>query len=156
MAERRTTNPAATESAMTTTATKPAPTVFDTPPRLYDHRTTRDVFCSPSWEKPAEPGDRYRQPQGGCNSHVLLAAPDGMWTREGEHFLLNGQKVYLVSIHLHGGNSAIRWGINPRRVRETQAYIDADPAYCNTPWHNSDGIESWQAFRHFGLTLPAA
>lgn len=118
------------------------PKVFDKAPKLYDMRTTEDIFWSPSWN---HPGETYG---GGCNSYVLLKPPAD---HAAQHYLqLEGQAVILMSIN---GLGEHRWDVPVYQVQHAVARIAANPTVLDQPWLG-DFVEFYKAFKHFGLSLP--
>jgi hypothetical protein len=101
--------------------------------KLTHMGTTRDVFWSP------------RIPTGGgCNSYVLceplLGGTSAVFRLPG------GAPVQLFSVN---GIGEIRWGIEPHRVYDTVAHLDAGHDWAKT----GEDYESLLAARHFGLVF---
>lgn len=118
------------------------PKVFTAAPILWERRTTKDIFWSPSWN---HPGETYG---GGCNSYVLLKPPTGQ--DDQDYLQSNGQPVILMSIN---GRGEHRWDAPVYQLRYAVSRVAADPTVLDQPWLGGF-VEFYKAFRHFGLTLP--
>lgn len=94
--------------------------------KLYEVRTTRDVFWSP-----------------GCNSYILCELPQGHTGRTSFR-LPNDQPVKLYSIN---GAGEVRWEVEPYRMRRAVRDVRQNVEL------RGDDKEFYLAFKHFNLTV---